>query len=76
MRPVLEGDLFYNGFRGGADTTLTLADGTVTRGSTATSYINTGAFMFNPMLKFGIGRFQPYSAEASASTTPSRLVST
>ena len=60
VRPVLEADLFYNGFRGGADTTLSLADGTVTRGSTGTSYINTGAFMFNPMLKFGTGRFQPY----------------
>src|SRR5205814_3793701 len=31
FRPTIEGDFFYNGFRGGADTTLTLADGTVVR---------------------------------------------
>src|SRR5213595_3174312 len=40
--PTLEGDFFYNGFRGGGDTTLALGDGTVLRNSSATSFINTG----------------------------------
>jgi hypothetical protein len=59
VRPALEADFFYNGFRGGADTTLTI-NGVQTRESTGTSYINTGAFMLNGLLKFGTGRFQPY----------------
>src|SRR5436190_21445123 len=29
FRSTVEGDFFYNGFRGGADTRLTLADGTL-----------------------------------------------
>jgi len=59
FRPTLEGDFFYNGFRGGADTTLRI-DGDVIRSSSATSYINTGAFMSNFIMKFAFGRFQPY----------------
>ena len=59
VRPTIEGDFFYNGFHGGADSTLTLADGEVfSRNSDA--WINTGAFMFNPILRFAFGRFQPY----------------
>src|SRR5213596_775155 len=46
FRPTIEGDFFYNGFRGGADTTLTI-DGAVVRQVSATSFINTGAFMGN-----------------------------
>src|SRR5213596_1254728 len=46
FRPTVEGDFFYNGFRGGADTTLTI-DGAVVRQVSATSFINTGAFMGN-----------------------------
>ena len=60
FRPTVEGDFFYNGFRGGADTTLTI-DGVVVRSSSATSFINTGAFMGNFILKFAFGRFQPYA---------------
>lgn len=43
--PAIEADLFYNGFRGGADTT---------------SFINTGAFMSNFIMKFAFESFQPY----------------
>jgi opacity protein-like surface antigen len=59
FRPTIEGDFFYNGFRGGADTTLTI-NGAVVRNSTGTSFINTGAFMGNFIMKFAFGRFQPY----------------
>jgi opacity protein-like surface antigen len=60
VRPTIEGDFFYNGFRGGADTTLTL-DGVVVRNVSATTFINTGAFMGNFILRFSLGRFQPYA---------------
>jgi opacity protein-like surface antigen len=60
VRPTVEADFFYNGFRGGADLTLTDAAGVVTRSSTSTSYINTGAFMGNGILRFAFGKFQPY----------------
>ena len=59
FRPTFEGDFFYNGFRGGADTTLTI-DGDVVRRVSATSFINTGAFMGNFIARFAFGRFQPY----------------
>jgi len=59
FRPTIEGDFFYNGFRGGADTTLTI-DGEVVRQVSATSFINTGAFMGNFIGRFAFGRFQPY----------------
>ena len=60
VRPTVEGDFFYNGFRGGADTTLTI-DGVQVRSSSATTWINTGAFMGNFILRFAFGRFQPYA---------------
>jgi opacity protein-like surface antigen len=59
VRFVLEEDMFYNGFRGGADTTLNL-DGVIMRSSSGTTFINTGAFMTNFMVKFGNGPFQFY----------------
>jgi opacity protein-like surface antigen len=59
FRPTIEGDFFYNGFRGGADSTLTI-DGVVVRNSSVTSFINTGAFMGNFILRFAFDRFQPY----------------
>src|SRR5437773_11044983 len=43
VRPTIEGDFFYNGFRGGADVTLRDPFGDVVRSSSATSFINTGA---------------------------------
>src|SRR6266480_5831031 len=61
FRPTVEGDFFYNGFRGGADTTLALADGTILRNSSATTFINAGAFMGNFIARFAFGRFQPYA---------------
>src|SRR6266567_3961719 len=54
FRPTIEGDFFYNGFRGGADTTLTI-DGEVVRQVSATSFINTGAFMGNFIGRFAFG---------------------
>src|SRR5438034_4986399 len=60
VRPTIEGDFFYNGFRGGADVTLRDPFGDVLRSSSATSFINTGAFMGNFILRFAFGRFQPY----------------
>jgi opacity protein-like surface antigen len=61
IRPTIEGDFFYNGFRGGADFTLTDPAGNVLRSSSATTWINTGAFMGNFLLRFAFGRFQPYA---------------
>ena len=59
FRPTVEGDFFYNGFKGGADVTLD-ENGVVTRGRSSTSTINTGAFMSNFIMRFGTGQFQPY----------------
>jgi opacity protein-like surface antigen len=71
IRPTLEGDFFYNGFRGGADFTLneafTPCPGCPTFLSThernVTTWINSGAFMGNFILRFAPGnqRFQPYA---------------
>jgi opacity protein-like surface antigen len=71
IRPTVEGDFFYNGFRGGADFTLNEAftpfpDGPTflsTHQRNVTTWINTGAFMFNFILRFAPGnqRFQPYA---------------
>src|SRR5207249_9814233 len=61
FRPTIEGDFFYNGFRGGADFTLRDSFGDVLRSSSATTWINTGAFMGNFIGRFAFGRFQPYA---------------
>ena len=63
VRPTVEGDFFYNGFRGGADFTLREPDGDVLRSSSLTTWINTGAFMANFILRFAPGnqKFQPYA---------------
>src|SRR5213076_2987399 len=63
FRPTLEGDFFYNGFRGGADFTLRDSAGDVLRSSSLTTWINTGAFMGNFILRFAPGnqKFQPYA---------------
>src|SRR5215472_18641169 len=55
VRPTVEGDFFYNGFRGGADFTLRDPTGctgcccsrTVVAQRDLTNWINTGAFMGN-----------------------------
>jgi opacity protein-like surface antigen len=60
FRPTVEGDFFYNGFRGGADATVRFSDGDIFRHSSATTFINTGAFMGNFIARFSFGRFQPY----------------
>src|SRR6184192_3391974 len=63
IRPTVEGDFFYNGFRGGGDFTLQDSFGDVLAQRDATTWINTGAFMANFILRFAPGnqRFQPYA---------------
>ena len=63
VRPTIEGDFFYNGFRGGADFTLRDRFDDVIAQRNVTTWINTGAFMANFILRFapGEGRFQPYA---------------
>jgi len=62
IRPTLEGDLFYNGFRGGGDFTLQDSFGDVLAQRDVTTWINTGQFLFNFILRFAPGnqKFQPY----------------
>src|SRR5205085_12273850 len=62
VRPTVEGDFFYNGFRGGANFTLRDSFGDVLAQRNASTWINTGAFMANFILRFAPGnqRFQPY----------------
>ena len=61
FRPTLEGDFFYNGFRGGADFSLRDSFGDQFRSSSVTTWINSGAFMGNFIGRFAFGRFQPYA---------------
>jgi opacity protein-like surface antigen len=61
FRPTIEGDFFYNGFRGGADFTLRDRFGDVLGERNVTTWINTGAFMANFIGRFAFGRFQPYA---------------
>jgi opacity protein-like surface antigen len=63
VRPAIEGDFFYNGFRGGADFTLRDRFGDFIAERDVTTWINSGAFMGNFILRFAPGnqRFQPYA---------------
>jgi opacity protein-like surface antigen len=63
VRPTVEGDFFYNGFRGGANFTLRDRFDDVIAQRNVTTWVNTGAFMFNFILRFAPGnqRFQPYA---------------
>src|SRR5437016_8710639 len=63
VRPTAEGDFFYNGFRGGGNFTLRDSFGNVLAQRNATTWINTGAFMGNFILRFAPGnqKFQPYA---------------
>jgi opacity protein-like surface antigen len=63
VRPTVEGDFFYNGFRGGANFTLRDSFDDVVAQRNVTTWINTGAFMANFILRFAPGnqRFQPYA---------------
>jgi opacity protein-like surface antigen len=61
VRPTLEGDFFYNGFRGGADFNLRDPFGNVVAERDVDTWINSGAFMGNFILRFAFGRFQPYA---------------
>ena len=63
VRPTVEGDFFYNGFRGGANFTLRDRFDDVIGQRNVTTWINTGAFMANFILRFAPGnqKFQPYA---------------
>jgi opacity protein-like surface antigen len=63
VRPTVEGDFFYNGFRGGANFTLRDRFDDVIGQRNVTTWVNTGAFMANFILRFAPGnqRFQPYA---------------
>src|SRR5438046_7577641 len=58
---MLEGDFFYMFFRGVADFVLREPNGYLIRSSSATTWINTGAFMGNFIARFAFGRFQTYA---------------
>ena len=71
IRPTIEGDFFYNGFRPGWDATLNTAF-TPCRGcatflasanGNVNTWVNSGAFLVNFILRFAPGnqRFQPYA---------------
>ena len=63
IRPTVEGDFFYNGFRGGADFSVFNPAGMEVGNAGGTTWINTGAFMFNFILRIAPQgwRFQPYA---------------
>src|SRR4029077_7099041 len=63
VRPTVEGDFFYNGFRGGANFPLRDRFDDVIGQRNVTTWINTGAFMFNFILRIAPQgwRFQPYA---------------
>jgi opacity protein-like surface antigen len=63
LRPTLEGDFFYNGFRGGADFILRDRFGDTIGQRDVSTWINTGAFMGNFILRIApeSWRFQPYA---------------
>src|SRR5262249_54203625 len=50
VRPTIEGDFFYNGFRGGGDFILREPDGDFVAERDVTNWVNTGAFMANFIL--------------------------
>jgi len=61
VRPTVEGDFYYNGFRGGADFTLRDRFGDFVAERDVDTWINSGAFLANFILRFNFGRFQPYA---------------
>jgi opacity protein-like surface antigen len=62
FRPTVEGDFFYNGFKGGGDFTLRDPAGVIIRSVSTDRTVNTGAFMVNFILRIAPegGKFQPY----------------
>ena len=60
VRFALEEDMFYNGWKRGADSRVVDFNGMVTQTSSSSININSGAFITNGILKFGNGKFQPY----------------
>jgi len=62
VRPTVEGDFFYNGFNFGTDATLRVPPLDFEQQADASTWVNSGAFMVNFILRFAPGnqRFQPY----------------
>jgi opacity protein-like surface antigen len=62
VRPTVEGDFFYNGFNFGTDATLRVPPLDFEQHADASTWVNSGAFMVNFILRFAPGnqRFQPY----------------
>ena len=60
IRFALEEDMFYNGWKRGADSRVVDVNGVVTQTSSSSININSGAFITNGIIKFGNQRFQPY----------------
>ncbi len=60
IRFALEEDMFYNGWKRGADSKVVDVNGVVTQTSSSSININSGAFLTNGIIKFGNQRFQPY----------------
>lgn len=63
IRPTLEGDFYYNGFRGGADFNLRDSFGNTVAERDVDTWINSGAFLANFILRIAPEncRFQPYA---------------
>ena len=74
LRPTIEGDFFYNGFRADSDFRLREVFDPchgipgceapiflIRRKGDVSTWINTGAFMGNFILRLAFGRFQPYA---------------
>jgi opacity protein-like surface antigen len=99
IRPTVEGDFFYNGFARDAHfkvgEIIDVCGGTpgclapilfASRKGDVSTWINTGAFMGNFILRLALGRFQPYAgagvgvyyAESAGAdiNTPTRVLST
>lgn len=61
VRPTVEGDFFYNGFNFGTDATLRVPALDFEQQASVSTWVNSGAFMANFILRFNFGRFQPYA---------------
>src|SRR5256885_16883280 len=61
VRPTLEGDFFYNGFRGGGNFNLRDSFGDTLAQRDVGTRVNNGAFIGNFIFRFYFWRFQPYA---------------
>ncbi len=60
LRPDIETDMFYNAYAGSSSKIFDLSSGF--KGRDFRNYqVESGAFMFNGLLRLNLGRFQPYA---------------